>query len=302
MNGEEAWRPLGICSEDEVAEYDALHDGVPDWMAAAFWAWVRTEITEYRCYSDGSGRIAHLNEPLMEAMCQVLRVPLPNLRYSGTDRSIGKDQLSTAIQLLERKSDGLQVVDYILAHSSKAKEGALDELLSRSNSVWTVGTRSGRPGLVRRVPSGVQLGADTVMERAGRAGVRLASAWEHLYSLHANASEAYRLAILAVEDASIPVVSPSNKRATLGTVLRQLENQDNWMLPMSREDPRSPSHDVLLGMIRMLWHGQHDRHGGQPTAPGNVSKQEAIVAVGLATTLVHWFDSGIIARDGDEQE
>ena len=38
VSGGAAWRPLRIDSEDEVAEYDALHDGVPSWMAAGFWA------------------------------------------------------------------------------------------------------------------------------------------------------------------------------------------------------------------------------------------------------------------------
>ncbi len=65
---------------------------------------------------------------------------------------------------------------------------------------------------------------------------------------------------------------------------------------MVREHGNASSHDVIVGMIRLLWHGQHDRHGGQPSAPGNVSEEEATVAVGIATTLVHWFDAGIVAR------
>ncbi len=35
-----------------------------------------------------------------------------------------------------------------------------------------------------------------------------------------------------------------------------------------------------------LWHGQHGLYGGQPSAPGNVSQQEAIVAVTIAVGLV----------------
>ena len=66
---------------------------------------------------------------------------------------------------------------------------------------------------------------------------------------------------------------------------------------MRREDERAPSKDVLIGMIRLLWHGQHDRHGGQ-AGQEPVSEQEAIVAIGLATTLVHWFDAGIVVRSG----
>lgn len=296
MTSGDAWRPLGVDSDDAIAAYDALHDAIPSWMASAFWAWVRAEITEYRRYSDGSGRVAHLNESLVESMCQVLRVTMPNVRVTITDHAAGRQQLDATMTVLKQSADGLQVADYILAHSQQANTRDLDEMFVRSKSAWTIGTRGGKPGLVRRVPLGVQAGAESVMDRAGRAGIRLAQAWENLYGIQPNASETYRLAILAVEDASVPVVSPVNARATLGTVLRQIEDQGDWSLPMSREDTRSPSRDVLIGMMRLLWHGQNDRHGGQPSAPGNVSAQEAAVALGVATTLVHWFDAGVVER------
>lgn len=291
---DESWRPLGIESEDEVAEYDALHDGVPEWLDASYWAWVRDSLTIYRSFRDGSGRIAMLDTDLAEQMCQTLKIAFPNLRMTVGNVN-GQKQLTTAEAVLRDHLYPLQVADYLLAHGTGTAR-SLDEILERGKSAWTVGTRSGRPGLVRRVPSGVQVAADSVMARAGRAGIRLAKAWEQLYGLASNASEAYRLAILAVEDAAIPVVSPANLRATLGTVLHQLEGQGDWVLPMDREHSEAPSGDVLVSMIRMLWHGQHDRHGGQPAMPGNVSIEEATVAVGLAVTLVQWFDAGLVRR------
>lgn len=297
MTGDEVWRPLGFESDEAIAEYDALHDGVPPWMAAAFWAWVLSSITHIRTYKDGSGRVAHLNEGLTEHMAQSLRIPLPNLRVIGTDYREGQGQLSQAMEHLRKHGQPIQIADYILAHFPRASAPVLDDLLERSKSVWRVGTRSGKPGMVRRVPLGVQVGGDTVMARSGRAGVRLAAAWGQLYSPTPNDSEAYRSAILAVEDAAIPVVSPTNTSATLGTVLNQIADQGDWGLPMTREHPQAPSRDVVVGMMRLLWHGQHDRHGGQPSAPGNASHEEAIVAVGLATTLVHWIDAGLLARE-----
>lgn len=296
MESEEPWRPLGIDGDDEIAEYDALHDGVPQWMSAPFWAWVQEAITERRTFRDGSGAVPHLAEELTEQMAQELKIPLANLRVIGTDTAKGRTQIASALTALVKHGSSLQIADYILAHFPRSNPKVLDSLMERSKSAWRVGTRSGKPGLVRRVPLGVQAGADSVMARAGRAGVRLAAAWEALYSPTPNDSEAYRLAILAVEDAAIPVVSPDNKSATLGTVLRQMEDQKNWKLPMDREHDKAPTGETLVAMIRLLWHGQHDRHGGQPSAPGNVSHQEAIVAVGLATTLVHWFDAGIVAQ------
>lgn len=293
---DEKWRPLGIDADDEIAEYDALHDGVPTWMSAAFWAWIKDTLTERRRYRDGSGSVDHLREEDTEKLAQSLKIPLPNVRFKGTEHTGGSRQLAVAMKTLQEHGEWLRIADYMLAHFASADADTLDALLERSKSAWRVGTRAGKPGLVRRVPIGVQLGADTVMGRAGHAGVRLAGAWEALYSPASNPSEAYRLAILAVEDASVPVVSPTNQSATLGTVLKQMEDQANWNLPMTREHPNAPSSEVLVSMMRILWHGQHDRHGGQPSAPGNVSQEEAIVAVGLATTLVQWFDAGIVAR------
>lgn len=294
---DEQWRPLGVDDEDEIAAYDALHDAVPEWMTAAFWVWVEAAITEKRRYSDGSGRVNHLNESLAEEMAQTLRITLPNLRYAGVHTSSGQRQLTTALSHLQRHTAPLQIADYLLAHGGANGE-SLEQLLERCKSAWRVGQRAGRPGLVRRVPLGVQTGADSVIARAGRAGSRLAKAWEQLYGLDPNPSEAYRLAILAVEDAAIPTVSPTNKVATLGTVLKQMEDQGDWTLPMTREHPKSTPQEVVIAMMRLLWHGQHDRHGGQPSAPGNVSREEAIVAVGIATTIVHWFSAGLVSRGG----
>jgi hypothetical protein len=290
------WRPFGVDDEEQVAEYDALHDGVPKWMSAAFWAWVQERITKSRRYPDGSGYVRHLDESLVEEMAQTLRIPLPDLRYRGVNHSAGRKQIDSALATLMKHDNWLAIGDYLLAHAPSTDAETLEALLERSKSAWRVGERSGKPGLVRRVPLGVQAGADSVIARSGRAGVRLAKAWEELYGLQPNASEAYRLAILAVEDAAIPVASPTNTSATLGTVLKQIEDQGNWKLPMTREHPKAPPGEVLIGMIRTLWHGQHDRHGGQPSAPGNVSHEEAVIAVGLATTLVHWFDAGLVAQ------
>lgn len=291
---DETWRPLGVDTEDDIAAYDALHDGVPNWMQSSFWAWVRDAVTQYRSYSDGSGRVAMLDTDLAEEMCQTLQIPLPDLRSRAVASATGQNQLKVAMEVLAKYRAPLQIVDYLLAHKGRAKPEDLNALLERGKSAWRVGIRSGRPGLVRRVPTGVQIAADSVMARAGRAGVRLAKAWEELFGVVPNASEAYRLAILAVEDAAVPIVSPNSSKATLGTVLKQIEDQKHWRLQMDREHVNAPSGEVLVGMMRMLWHGQHDRHGGQPSAPGNVSKEEATVAVSLAVTLVQWFDAGLV--------
>lgn len=292
---EEVWRPFGADDEEQVVEYDALHDGIPAWMSAAFWDWVERVVTERRRYQDYSGTFHVLRVSLVEKLGQTLQLPLPSLQHE-VDGSSRFHFIEAALTALKAHHTPLAIADYLLAFAPSNESETFEALLTRSKSAWRVGERSGKPGLVRRVPLGVQTGVDLVIARAGRAGVRLAKAWEELYGLQPNASEAYRLAILAVEDAAIPVVSPTNTSATLGTVLKQIEDQGDWKLPLTREHPKAPPGEVLIGMIRTLWHGQHDRHGGQPSAPGNVSHEEAVIAVGLATTLVHWFDAGLVSR------
>lgn len=291
-----SWRPLGVDTDEDVAVYDALHDGLPTWLADSVWAWVADAVTLYRPYRDGSGRVAMLDVELAEAMCQTLRIPLPSLRATDVNASTGSSQRQAAMKALRGHRDPLQIIDYLLAHGAQGKADALEQILERGKSAWAVGTRSGKPGLVRRVPLGVQIAADSVMARAGQAGVRLAKAWEALYGIGPDPSEAYRLAILAVEDAAVPVVSPSNARASLGTVLRQMEGQGDWQLPMKREHPQAPSRETVVALMRMLWHGQHDRHGGQPSAPGNVTEPEAVVALSVAVSLVQLFDAGLVQR------
>jgi hypothetical protein len=299
---DESWRPLGVDTDDQVAEYDALHNGVPEWMHASYWAWIRSALTfrwdEWDDADSGPRHTDALDVALYERTCQTLRIATVDLRSAYSDAGTRERQFKQATDALLKHAAPLQIADYLLAQGGRGKAAELDAVLHRSKSAYKVGERAGRPGLVRRVPLGVQVAADAVMARAGRAGVRLAKAWEELYGLTPNASEAYRLAILAVEDAAVPVVSPLNAKATLGTVLRQMEDQANWELPMLREHPDAPSQRVVIGMLRMLWHGQHDRHGGQPLAPGNVTADEAQVAVSLAAALVAWLDAGLIQRGG----
>ncbi len=55
---------------------------------------------------------------------------------------------------------------------------------------------------------------------------------------------------------------------------------------------------TIIAMLGLLYGGQHDRHGDSET-PVSVSPEEAEAAFFLAVTLVHWFRSGAIVRDGE---
>jgi len=293
---DEVWRPLGVETDEDVTAYDALHDGVPPWMESGFWVWIRDAISVPSSNPDGSGRFLAAAQPLTSTMCQRLRIPLPDIGPTARWGDEAKRQIETSLRVLKGGASPLQIADYLLANRGNAAAKDLEGLLERSKSAWMVGERAGHPGLVRRVPEGVQVAADATMARAGRAGLNLARAWENLYGLDPDASAAYRLAIRAVEDAVVPVVAPTDRSATLGKVIAQMESQKDWRLPMDRESSKALSGEVVVALMRLIWHGQHDRHGGQPSAPGNVSLEEAKVAVSAAVTLINIFHENLAAR------
>ncbi len=74
-----------------------------------------------------------------------------------------------------------------------------------------------------------------------------------------------------------------------------------WALPFQREDEHYSNGRTVVAMLKTLWAGQTDRHGGDHENVTNVmiSQGAAESAVLLAVPLVHWFTSGSIqsARD-----
>lgn len=286
---DEVWRPLGI-DGDEAATYDALHDGVPTWMAESFWAWMRRQFVQYNRSSYTSGGYHSFRASLVLDVERVCR-----LRIGYTDTDYPDTGMQHLRSVLGAEGAQLRVADYLLSRGTATAPDELNRVLHDSGSAWQVGERAGKPGLVRRVPLGVQVNADAVMASAGTAGVKLAQAWERAFGVNPDPTGAYALAVRAVEDAAIPVVVPRQAGATLGHVIGQLAADGDWSLPLTREDENATTASIVLAQCRALWKGHHDRHGG--VAEGQpVGQEEAEAAVSLAVPLVQWFASGMVAR------
>jgi hypothetical protein len=161
----------------------------------------------------------------------------------------------------------LAFVDFLLSDLQEDHPYVLEleQQLVEAGSGWRVGTRAGKPGLVKRLPTGVTAAAAATSQHPN-AGKNLATAFESAYGVHPDPSKAYGCAVKAVEDAAIPVVPTGKAEPTLGDVIRAVDSV-TWRLPHLREHPLAPSHDVLVSMLRLLWRGHHDRHGG-PSAVG----------------------------------
>jgi hypothetical protein len=286
---DELWRPLGF-DGSAAADYDVLKDGVPEWMAASIWQWVRSHML----YTARSGIGAGVSRSYfsVEIARQVERVCRLQIGYYSSDLAEG---VRATREAAERAGAELRVVDYLLS-CSKSNEETLERILAEGGSAWTVGTRAGEPGLVRRVPEGAQVNAEFVMASAGQAGTRLRQAWERAFGVSPDPTGAYALAVRAVEDATVPVVVPKQTDATLGNVIGQLKSDGDWSLPLTREHDEAPTSETVVRMCQALYKGHHDRHGGAPGAPGTVSQEEAEAAVTLAVPLVQWFASGQVAR------
>ncbi|CAM3356870.1 hypothetical protein OCAE111667_05285 [Occultella aeris] len=261
----------------------------------------------------------HLRLPLQEWVGQALRNIDGSNSHAGARTAFGAYDLQfrpsdPLLMRLERRGswqeviaalndrEFLQLIDWCLlpeVWSNLRRD--LDTFLLKGGSAWTVYDRTDENdndefGLERRVPEGVQVAAEATIASAGHAGERLAQAWHHAFGVNPNPSAAYRDAIRAVEDAMKNAVSPNDNTATLGKMLATIESQKNWTLPLQRTDPRAEPAVVIVGMLRALWVGQADRHGGDPAPALAITQEAAETAVMLAVPLVHWFTSGHAAR------
>ena len=282
---EDHWSHWGL-DDEEIAEYSALHEDIPGHLETSLWSWVRDAVT----VPAATYASAYSDSELVRQFERILQVPI-KWPHNRTDViwAIQQAYLDRPIR------DIWRLVDWLLGHGH-AHGGTLKQYLLQSGSAYTVeAADNGKSYLVKRVPEGVQ-DAATAAFRHANAGRRLAKAWEAAFGVEPDPTKAYAEAVKAVEDAAIPVVPTGKQEPTLGDVIRAIDG-GTWRLPHLREHNLAPSHDVLVAMLRMLWRGHHDRHGGPSTVgvPA-VTPEEAESAVILAVTLVGWFATGKVQQ------
>ncbi|MCW4386465.1 hypothetical protein OH146_11845 [Salinibacterium sp. SYSU T00001] len=269
----------------DPAELAVLYSGVPPWMERPLLNWVNAAMKAYIGY--GLSFDTHPNKELLQEFETATRRHASLLR----ELSLGVPALYKAMGVEEF----LDFVDFLVFHierlgweAAPILEG-LRELLQNAGSEWALGTRGGHASLEKRVPEGVVQAVDGTVAQSGSAGQLLAEAWHAVFGRSPDTEEAYEKAIKAVEEAGAHVVTPNNKKATLGTMVRDMKAQGDWKLDLPAADA-----DVPVRMADALWIGQESRHGGngyrKPT------QEEAEAAVMLAVPLVQWFTSGALMR------
>jgi len=285
-NSQGLWAPLEI-DDDEADAFTALRDDVPTWLEASLWTWIFEQLT----FESSTTYDLHFRVSLARKCERVLRVSIRDGGEYDVERAAQaiRETFVTPRQIW-------RLVDFLLSEVGRGSTASkFNTTLLESGSAWQVGERQGKTGLTRRMPEGVKSAAEAAFQKPN-AGKRLAQAWEEAFGVNPDPSNAYSLAVKAVEDAAIPVVPTGKAEPTLGDVIRTID-RGTWRLPHLREHDLAPTHGVLVGMLRTLWRGHHDRHGG-PSAVGvpAVTPEEAESAVMLAVTLVGWFESGHVQQ------
>lgn len=290
----EQWRPLSQREgRADPNNFSVSNEGVPLWLRDSLVEWVRARCSRYL------GSNWYLDRDVVRMLERRLRESL----WDGGSRVEGWEKIESR---LKRESDFLlDVLDAISAAIDPENADELDHLVALQrilvdggSAYWLSSVGEERYGLVRRVEEAAEHAAEQVLSDTDRAAMLLRRAWTAAYGRQPDPSDAYRSAVRAVEAVATAVVTPADRKATLGRVIGQLRaTQGQWRFELShRDEPELPMATVV-GMMDTLWGSQHDRHvEPDENAPLHVSQEEAEAAVHLAVTLVHYFRVGAIKK------
>jgi hypothetical protein len=274
------WVPLSVRESGVVDDFRVPSEGVPPWLGESLWDWLR--MTFPHGFSDEEKAQLYL----------ALRRAERRLR-----RPLGLGSWDSEWDHVRRNVDAetlLDLVDYAAAHVADDIDlKRLNSTLVGAGSVWRVSTTD-RPHLERVVPPEVRERAEAAMKPADRASEHLTHAWSAVYGRNPNPQYAYDQCVKAVEVVAGPVVSPANKRATLGTMMRDLRAKpDKWSVGLNHPD-KAQQVRTVADMMDLMWKGQHRHGSSDDSAKAGNTGEEAARALQLAMTLVEWFRTGLV--------
>ena len=294
------WRPFSKRGSEEDAEaYDALHDDIPEWLVQSIWNWVE-EMIVTTCNTDDRTTVLlnryDSNEVRRRDLLLYIEREL-RLRLQWTHGSSEAAANDLLQQSFSEPKVGLDVLDLLVNLLSRSG-GRYHELIDKLDShLYQGGSKycvsSNRDGLETRVAPSVAERAAQLMTGKTRTAAHLREAWRDVYGRNPKPGNAYGEAGRAVEVAGIPIISPKNEKATLGTMIRDMKAApQKWKVSLQPAfgDPV----EYLIGMMELLWTAQL-RHGTpDPSVPLSATPLEAEAALHLALTLTHMFEAGLI--------
>jgi hypothetical protein len=263
----------------------ALVDGVPDYLVRDLVEWLNLVV-------DGEPSYGGSVDP---------HNPLSNARQITRALRIEVRRGTSAVQAIADLVRGpgttsglfLDALDMSLHLTQGYGADVLEEILRQGGSAWSVAP-DGR-SLVRRVPEPEVAAFARATTPEDEATSHLEAAWSRIYGRHPDPDAAWTEAIKACEAIYIPIVEPSNRRATLGSTLRTLRSHSDQFDVRLRHNPSGESAlPQLIEMLDVVW-VDPNRHAGQPE-PRHATIEDAENIVQLAVTLVGWGRTGILSR------
>lgn len=267
------WRPLSRRDRSDPV-FDELQDGVPDYLLDPIQAWVNRLLWN----TNGHAR---------EGRIQDIQLRLHRrLNWDSGARSAARSVLA---QMATDREFALDVVDLLL-HMGAGQPSTLNEILNAGGSAWGAEDpeKNGNWRLMRRSLGPISEAIHSTQPSSARAHQHLIEAWTKLGQRAPDPSGAYHEAVRAVEAVAKPVVLPNDPSATLGKIIRAIEDKPSkWTFALG--DPRQ-----VADICNLLWTSQLDRHGtDDESVPLKVSLGQADAAVHLSITLVRFFSTDI---------
>lgn len=297
MPADPRWRPL--TQRHLPPQDDVLVEDVPEYLAIAVSRWIRSYVGLHWCRQIALElRIPwdYGGDAELDALTN--NTDSPAREFSEFVIKTNRNQLLDVLDcaLHQVMNDAGTKRDRNAIARVEVVASVLEETLSTGGSAWRV--TLGSDGLERRVDQTVRDDAQKAIDDAAAAGLtsaaeQLQSSWAAAYGRNPDPSTVYRDAVMAVESAAVPVISPTNTKATLGTMIKDIQNKPSkWQFVLSDKDG-ARGIEPVLGLMERLWQGQV-RHGTNPTPV--VRAEEGEAALHTAITLVHWFTSGAASK------
>lgn len=291
--------PLSRLSVRRGQSQHGLHEGVPAHLRTPLGRWARHELGSVPESLGGDANEQNSEEQREERLAQVavragvaLRDPSPmGSLIADAAGMVEPNGYANLFSERDLGDDFLALVDMHLQMCGGGEE-TLSDLLEAGGSAWTVG--GSPPRLLRRVVDQQREQLLVAASANDAAADEISEAWVNAYGRDPDPSDAWDHAIKAVEILLHPIVSPTNARATLGTMLRDLEAKpEKWSLALATSSTTVGAVEALTGMLRLIWPNP-DRHGSGSGSYRVPTQEEAEQVVGLGVFVVGWLRTGVL--------
>lgn len=274
--------PLSV-RRNQQSEF-SLVDNVPQFMRHGIKEWIQQAI-------NGDNRLVALMA--LELRIDELSDNIDN--FYPDDAVIACIQRSGPWDMYD-ESMALDVIDWLLGHGCGDAQ-SLEHVLKAAGHVLRVSPDGSR--LVERIEPTLWDEYEQVTQPDDQVSQYMQEAWALAFGRDPNLSDAWGRAIKAIETLLKPIVSPKNKKATIGSMTSELRQApDKWecKLPdrvynVNGEINSKRGIEVFVDALATIGY-QPDRHGSDQ--PQDVDEATARSVLFLATTVVGWLRDGTL--------